>query len=76
VGTAHTTHAIGFQVAAFYLGTAALPGAAGVLARQRGLDVLGPFLFGTALGLIGLYGLGTGGRGAGARVSAGATVES
>jgi fucose permease len=75
VGTAHATHAIGFQVAAFYLGTAVLPGAAGVLARQRGLDVLGPFLFGTALGLGGLYGAGTGGRRAGARVSAGAAVE-
>jgi fucose permease len=76
VGTAHATHAIGFQVAAFYLGTAVLPGAAGVLARHRGLDVLGPFLFGTALGLGGLYGPGTGGRRAGARVSAGVGVES
>jgi fucose permease len=65
VGTTHATHAVGFQVAAFYLGTAALPGAAGVLARHLGLDVLGPFLFGTALGFGGLYGLGLGWRGAG-----------
>jgi fucose permease len=76
VGTAHAPHTIGFQVAAFYLGTAVLPGAAGVLARRRGLDVLGPFLFGTALGLGGLYGLGPTGRRARARVSAGAAVES
>jgi MFS family permease len=62
VGAAYATHAIGFQVAAFYLGTAVLPGAASVLARHRGLDMLGPFLFGTALGLGGLYGLGPGGR--------------
>jgi fucose permease len=37
-------HAIGFQVAAAYLGTATLPGGAGVLARWNGLEVLGPFL--------------------------------
>jgi fucose permease len=76
VGTSHAAHAIGFQVAAFYLGTAALPGAAGVLARHLGLDVLGPFLFGTALGLGGLYGLGLGWRGAGVRVNASAAVGS
>ena len=76
VGTTHATHSIGFQVAAFYLGTAALPGAAGVLARHLGLDVLGPFLFGTALGFGGLYGLGLGWRGAGVRVNTGAAVGS
>ena len=76
VGTTHATHSIGFQVAAFYLGTAALPGTAGVLARHLGLDVLGPFLFGTALGLGGLYGLGLGWRGAGVRVNTGAAVGS
>jgi hypothetical protein len=63
-------------VATFYLGTAALPGAAGVLARHLGLDVLGAFLFGTALGFGGLYGLGLGWRGAGGRVSTGAAVGS
>ena len=76
VGTAHATHSIGFQVAAFYLGTAALPGAAGVLARHLGLDALGPFLFGTALGFRGLYGLGLGWRGAGVRLNTGAAVGS
>jgi fucose permease len=48
VGARFATHAVGFQVAAFSLGTAALPGLAGVLARQRGLDVLGPFLLADA----------------------------
>jgi fucose permease len=62
VGTAYATHAVGFQIAAFYLGTAALPGAAGILARHLGLDVLGPFLLGTGLGLGVLYGLASGGR--------------
>jgi fucose permease len=55
VGAAHATHAIGFQVAAFYLGTACLPGTAGVLARRLGLDALGPFLLGTALALGALH---------------------
>jgi fucose permease len=58
VGTARASHAIGFQVAAFYLGTAALPGAAGLLARHLGLEVLGPFFLGTAAGLGALYGMG------------------
>ncbi|HSE96210.1 MAG TPA: MFS transporter, partial [Methylomirabilota bacterium] len=76
VGVAHATHAIGFQVAAFYLGTAALPGAAGILARQAGLDVLGPFLLATALGLGALYGVGIAGRPGRARVGTGATAGS
>lgn len=65
VGATHATHAIGFQVAAFYLGAAALPGAAGVLARHLGLDVLGPFLFGMALGFGALSGWDWAGRGGG-----------
>jgi fucose permease len=75
VGTAHATHAVGFQVAAFHLGTATLPGAAGVLARYPGLDVLGPFLLGTALGFGGLCALGAGGRQVGTRASASRAVE-
>jgi fucose permease len=59
VGRAHAIHAIGFQVGAFHLGTAALPGLAGVLARHAGLEVLGPFLLTTALALGLLYWLGT-----------------
>jgi fucose permease len=48
IGAARATHAIGFQVAAFYVGTATLPGAAGLLVGRLGLDALGPFLLGTA----------------------------
>ena len=49
------THAVGFQVAAAYLGTAALPGAAGWMASWIGLEVIGPFLVIAALGLLALY---------------------
>jgi fucose permease len=62
VGVVYATHAIGLQVAAFYLGSAVLPGAAGLLASSRGLDTLGPFLLGTAIALGGLYGVGAGRR--------------
>jgi fucose permease len=65
VGALHATHAIGFQVAAFYVGTAVLPGAAGLLARRLGLNALGPFLLGTGVALGLLYGLGAGGQAAG-----------
>jgi fucose permease len=65
VGAPHATHAIGFQVAAFYVGTAVLPGAAGLLARRLGLDVLGPFLAATAVALGLLYGLGASRQAAG-----------
>jgi fucose permease len=44
VGADHAGNAIGFQVAAAYLGTAALPGLAGVLAVPLGLEVIAPFL--------------------------------
>jgi len=49
LGPSHATSAIGFQVAAAYLGTAAIPGLTGLLASQAGLTVIGPCLFGTAL---------------------------
>jgi fucose permease len=65
VGAPHATHAIGFQVAAFYVGTAVLPGAAGLLARRLGLDALGPFLLATAVVLGLLYGLGASRQAAG-----------
>jgi len=48
LGGSHATSAIGFQVAAAYLGTAAIPGLTGVLAGYAGLSVIGPCLFGTA----------------------------
>jgi fucose permease len=68
VGAAHVTHAVGIQVAAFYLGTAVLPGAAGILARQAGLEVLGPFLLAAALALGALSGMARAGRPGRARV--------
>ncbi|MGH7320785.1 MAG: MFS transporter, partial [Candidatus Rokuibacteriota bacterium] len=55
LGAASTTHAIGFQVAAAYLGTAAVPGAAGVLATWHGLEIIGPFLFSAAVALLVLH---------------------
>ena len=54
LGARHATNAIGFQVAAAYLGTAALPGLAGLLARRHGLEVIGPFLFAASLLLLAL----------------------
>lgn len=44
VGTEHAANAIGFQIAAAGLGFALLPGLAGVLAANVGLEVIGPFL--------------------------------
>jgi fucose permease len=55
LGAAQATHAIGFQVSAAYLGTAALPGAAGVLARWHGLEVIGLVLVSAAAGLLTLH---------------------
>jgi fucose permease len=57
VGDPHAIHAIGFQIAIFYVGTAVLPGAAGVVARHFGLDALGPWLLAIAVGLGALYAL-------------------
>ena len=45
LGPKHATNGVGFQVAAASLGGALMPGLVGVLARTRGLEVLGPFLF-------------------------------
>jgi len=52
LGPSHATSAIGFQVAAAFLGTAAIPGLTGVLAGHWGLAVIGPCLFGTAVLLL------------------------
>ena len=52
LGPSHATSAIGFQVAAAYLGTAAIPGLTGVLAGHAGLAVIGPCLLGTAVVLL------------------------
>ncbi len=43
-GVEHAANAIGFQIGAASLGIAMLPGLAGVLAEQLGLEVVGPFL--------------------------------
>jgi fucose permease len=57
VGAAYATHAVGFQVAAAYLGAAALPGAAGVLARHAGLEAIPPLMLGAALAVLALDGI-------------------
>ena len=44
VGRRHLQQAMGLQVAAAYLGTAALPGAGGVLAARAGLEVIPAFV--------------------------------
>jgi len=44
LGQRHAANGVGFQVAAASLGGAVLPALIGVLARARGLEVLGPFL--------------------------------
>jgi fucose permease len=44
VGPRHAANAIGFQVAAGSVGIALLPGFAGVLAQNLGLEAIGPFL--------------------------------
>jgi len=56
-GAAYATHAVGFQVAAGCVGVAALPGAAGVLARLGGLEAIPPFMLAAALTLVGLHAL-------------------
>jgi fucose permease len=48
VGTSHAASAIGFQVAAAYLGTAAIPGLTGLLATHVGLGAIGPCLVAAA----------------------------
>jgi fucose permease len=49
VGEAHSRNAVGFQVAAAGLGSAALPAAAGVLARAYGMEAISACLVATAL---------------------------
>jgi fucose permease len=44
LGLEHAHHAVGFQVAASSIGIAALPGLAGVLARNISLEILGPYI--------------------------------
>jgi len=44
VGAAHAANAIGFQVGSAGIGIAALPALGGVVARELGLEAIGPFL--------------------------------
>lgn len=55
VGVGHAGHAIGLQVSAATLGTGVLPAAIGFIARRTGLEVVGPFLFLTAVATLLLY---------------------
>jgi fucose permease len=49
LGVAHAANAIGFQVSAANLGAAILPGLVGVLAKNLGLETIGPFLVATSV---------------------------
>lgn len=55
LGPSHAASAIGFQVAAAYLGTAAIPGLTGLLAGRAGLGVIGPCLVAAAAALLLLH---------------------
>jgi fucose permease len=55
LGPRHASNGVGFEVAAASLGGALLPSLIGVLARARGLEVIGPFLFVAALGMAALF---------------------
>jgi fucose permease len=57
VGAPLAPHVIGVQIAAFYLGAAALPGVAGLLVRHTGLETLGPLLLVNALTAAVAYGV-------------------
>lgn len=52
VGPAHASNAVGFQVAAAALGSAAVPGVAGVLGRHLGLSAIGAWLVLVAAGVL------------------------
>ncbi|MCX7789552.1 MAG: MFS transporter [Chloroflexaceae bacterium] len=55
MGSAHVANTVGFQIAAAMLGGAGLAGGFGIIAGRHGLETLEPFLFGTALLLIGVF---------------------
>lgn len=52
LGAAHAAHAIGFQVAAACLGAAAVPGAAGMIARWRGIEEIPTVLVANVVALL------------------------
>jgi fucose permease len=51
LGEEHAAHAIGFQIAAACLGAAAVPAAAGLLARAHGVSVIPAVLVADAVAL-------------------------
>lgn len=55
LGSAHTAHGIGLQIAAAVLGQAFVPSLVGVLARHLGLEMIGPSLLAISLLLLLLY---------------------
>jgi fucose permease len=55
LGADHAAHAIGFQVSAACLGAAAVPAAAGLIARWRGIDAIPAVLVATAIALLVLH---------------------
>lgn len=55
LGIPHATNAIGFQVSAASLGMAVLPGFAGILAKNFGLEIIGLFLIAISVIMFLLY---------------------
>lgn len=55
VGEMHSSHTIGFQVAAAYLGIAGIPAITGVLARWISLEVVGPIILVSSIGVLILH---------------------
>ena len=55
LGIPHATNAIGFQVSAASLGMALLPGFAGILAKNFGLEIIGLFLIAISVIMFLLY---------------------
>jgi fucose permease len=55
LGPVHAQNAIGFQVGAAALGVGILPGLAGVLAKNRGLEIIPPFLLAVTALIIVLF---------------------
>ena len=55
LGAEHASHAIGFQVSAACLGAAAVPGAAGLIARWRGIEEIPTVLVANVIALLLLH---------------------
>ena len=55
LGDAHTANGVGFQIAAAVLGQSLLPAVLGVLARNLGLEIIGPSLLTATILLLALY---------------------